>query len=259
MTESMTRRTSDELIERWIRGDREAGREIYDLYFKRAWKFGLAITQQEVEADDLAQEAIAHGLDIVRDPDKRPKKFTGWLLGVVKYLAWSRARRRGSPLPPELTLEDTRHGRPSGVMVDAEMDGILKRALHTLSGEDRSLVQERFVRGLTRPELAEKFDCSIDTIDRRLRISVERLRAHLSGHFTTLVLAGDTPSMEQVLRLRPSFRSAFLARHVEGLTKEKAAIKLGIPVETLEERLRFAYETLGCSELTDFAALRRPV
>ena len=79
----MTRPTSDELIERWIRGDKSAGQEIYDRYYQRAWKFGLAITRQEVEADDLAQEAIAHGLDVVRDSGRRPAKFTGWLLGLL--------------------------------------------------------------------------------------------------------------------------------------------------------------------------------
>ncbi|HKS17389.1 MAG TPA: sigma factor-like helix-turn-helix DNA-binding protein, partial [Planctomycetota bacterium] len=95
--------------------------------------------------------------------------------------------------------------------------------------------------------------------DRRLRLAMIRLRAFLSGHFTTMVLAGNPPTMERVMSLRPSFRAAFLARHVEELPPEKAAAKLGIPVATLEERLSFAYETLGCSERTDFAILRRPL
>jgi RNA polymerase sigma factor (sigma-70 family) len=259
MPNAMTRATSDELIERWIRGDREAALEIYDAYFKRAWKFGYAITRQEIEADDLAQEAIAHGLDIVRDKARRPAKFTGWLLGVVKHLAWRRVGRRPRPLPVELTLEDTRHGRPSKVIVEAEMSGLLDRALAALSVADRSLVEDRLVRKLPRGDIARRLGCSLDTVDRRLRMAVMRLRAFLSGHFTTMVLAGEAPTMDRVLKLRPSFRSAFLARHVEGLTAEKAAIKLGIPVATLEERLRFAYESLGCSAATDFAPLRRPV
>jgi len=259
MPDSMAKPTSDELIERWIRGDRDAARELYERYFKRAWKFGLSITHQEVEADELAQEAIAHGLDVVRDAKRRPAKFTGWLLGVVKHLAWRRVGRRAKPLPDEPELEDTRHGRPSGAMVDAEMSGLLGRALAALPAGDRRLVQERCVRGRPRAELAEELGCSLDTIDRRLKSAMTRLRAFLSGHFTTMVLSGPAPTMDRVLALRPSFRSAFLARHVEGLTAEKAAEKLGIPVVTLEERLRYAYETLGCTERTDFAPLRRPV
>lgn len=259
MRVSMTTSNSDELIERWIGGDREAGRLIFERYFKRAWKFGLAITHKEVEADELAQAAIAHGLDVVRDSKRRPAKFTGWLLGVVKHLAWRRMFDGPQPLPVELAMEDTRHGRPSRAVVDAEMTGIMKRALDLLSASERRLVEERYVRGTDRPEIARRLGCSVDTVDRRLRIAVARLREFLSGHFTTMVLAGNAPTMERVLALRPSFRSAFLARHVEGLTPEKAALKLGIPVATLEERLRFAYTSLGCTERSDFAALRRPV
>lgn len=259
MPASTTRPTSDELIERWIRGDRESAREIFENYYRRAWKFGFAITRQELEADELAQAAIAHGLDVVRDPARRPAKFTGWLLGVVKHLAWRGAGRRPRPLPVEVTLEDTRHGRSSGAMLDTEMAGILKRALATLPANERALVEVRFLRGLSRADAARKLGCSLDTIDRRMKSAMTRLRAFLSGHFTTMILAGNSPTMDQVLHLRPSFRSAFLARHVEGLTPEKAAGKLGIPVATLEERLRFAYESLGCTERSDFAVLRRPV
>jgi RNA polymerase sigma factor (sigma-70 family) len=259
MAMTMNRRVSDELIERWIRGDRDAAEEIYRRYYKRAWKFGLAITHREVDADDLAQEAIAHGLDVVRDPSRRPEKFTGWLLGVVKFLAWRKPRRRTGPIPADLPMEDTRHGRPTGLLAGAETAGLLSRALETLDRDERSLIEQRFVQGVTRPRLAERAGCSIDTIDRRLKTAMTRLREFLSGHFTTMVLAGDTPTMDRILRLRPSFRAAFLARHVEGLSAEKAAAKLGIPLDTLRERLKFAYETLGCSERSDFAPLRRPV
>jgi RNA polymerase sigma-70 factor (ECF subfamily) len=252
-------KSSDELIERWIKGDRDAARELFEVYHKKAWKFGLAITRQEVEADDLAAEAIAHGLEVVRDPARRPAKFTGWLLGVVKHLAWRRAGRRGQTLPAEMRLEDTRHGRPSGVMMESEMAGLLERALAGLAPADRSLVEARFVRKTPRLDLARRLGCSIDTIDRRIKMAVARLRSFLSGHFTTLVLAGPAPTMERVLALRPSFRAAFLARHIDGLDADAAAAKLGVPVSTLEERLLYAYESLGCTERTDFAPLRRPV
>ena len=259
MRSMTTRETSGELIERWIRGDREAARRIHDLYYRKAWKFGLSILGQETEADDLAAEAIAHGLDVVRDPSRRPAKFTGWLLGVVKHMAWRRAERRGQALPIEPKLEDTRHGRPSGAIIESEMAGVLKRALAGLTPDERSLVHEKVVRGTPRLELARRLGCSIDTIDRRFKLAIARLRSFLSGHFTTLVLTGPAPTMERVLTLRPSFRSAFLTRHVEGLDADAAAAKLGIPVATLEERLQYAYDSLGCTERTDFASLRRPV
>ncbi|HEY3225704.1 MAG TPA: sigma-70 family RNA polymerase sigma factor [Planctomycetota bacterium] len=255
----MTAPTSDELIERWIQGDRDSGRQIFDRYYRRAWKFGLSITKREVEADELAQAALTHGLEVVRDATRRPARFTGWLLGVVKHLAWRRVDRHRQPLPGDVLLEDTRHGRPSGPMIEREMAGLVSRALEALPGDEREIVEERFVRGTPRAEIAKRFGCSVDTVDRRLRSATSRLRAFLSGHFTTMILSGAAPSMERVMKLRPSFRAAFLARHVEGQSAEEAATKLGIPPATLEERLRYAYQTLGCTERTDFSALRGPV
>lgn len=251
--------TSDELIERWIAGDREAAREMHERYYKRAWKFGLAITKREVEADELAQAALAHGLEVVRDATRRPARFTGWLLGVVKHLAWRRTDRHRQPLPGEVLLEDTRHGRPSGPMIEREMAGLVSRALEALPGQEREVVEERFIRGAPRADIAKRLGCSVDTVDRRLKSATIRLRAFLSGHFTTMILSGAAPTIERVMELRPSFRAAFLARHVDGLSAEKAAARLGIPPATLEERLRYAYQTLGCTERTDFSALRRPV
>ncbi|HTF58098.1 MAG TPA: sigma-70 family RNA polymerase sigma factor [Planctomycetota bacterium] len=251
--------TSSELIERWIGGDREAARQIFDKYYRRAWKFGLSITKREVEADELAQAALAHGLEVVRDATRRPARFTGWLLGVVKHLAWRRTDRHRQPLPGETRLEDTRHGRPSGPMIEKEMAALVTRALEALPGDEREIVEERFIRGTARGEIAKRIGCSVDTVDRRLKSATARLRAFLSGHFTTMILSGAAPTLERVMELRPSFRAAFLARHVDGLSAENAAAKLGIPPATLEERLQYAYQILGCTERSDFSALRRPV
>jgi len=250
---------TDELIERWIRGDREAAREIYDRYYRRAWKFGMRISKREVDADELAQEAMAAGLEVVRDPSRRPAKFTGWLLGVVKHIAWRRASRRQGPLPKEEIFEDNRHGRPSGPMIEGEMSALMERALASLTPEERAVVEDRVMQRTPRAEIARRIGCSLDTVDRRLRSAIARLREMLSGHFTTMVLSGPPPTMERVMALRPSFRAAFLMRHVEGLGPEETAQKLGIPLATLKERLAYAYQKLGCGEGTDFSALRPPV
>ena len=139
------------------------------------------------------------------------------------------------------------------------MKGLVSRALESLPGDEREIVEARFVRGATRGEIAKRLGCSVDTVDRRLKSATSRLRSFLSGHFTTMILTGAAPTLERVMELRPSFRAAFLARHVDGLSAEQAAARLGIPPATLDERLSYAYQILGCSERTDFSALRRPV
>ena len=252
--------TSDEvqgLLERWIRGDREAAAEIYRRYYKKAWRFGLALTKREVEAEELAQEAIAAGLEVLRD-GKRPDRFTGWLLGIVKHLAW-RENGRAEPLPADAIVGDPDGPAPAGGLIQEEMNAVLQGALQDLPEEDRSLVLRRVLERTPREDLARELNCSSDTIDRRVNRCLALLRDRLSGHFTTLVVRFPAPSLAQVNGLRPAFRQAFVMRHLEDLPVEEIAARLAVPVGTVEERLAYAYQVLRCTAGTDFSSLKRPV
>lgn len=247
--------STDELIERWMRGDRDAGQALYDRYYRRAMKFGMALTRREMDAEDLAQEAIAAGLEAVRE-GKRPAQFTGWLLGVVKHVAWKRNRNDARKRPEDPRTPDRRAARASRVLIEREMSELLERALGTLTEEERDLLKERVLESAPREEIARKRNCSLDTVDRKIARATAKLREQLSGHFTTLVLSGRPPTRREVQALRPSFREAFLLHHVEGLPIPDVAARLGIPEETVHERLKYAYHRLRCGPAADFSGLR---
>ena len=60
-------------------------------------------------------------------------------------------------------------------------------------------------------------------------------------------------ALDQVVALRPLVREPVVLRHLEGLSEEAPARRLGVPAATLRARLRSAYELLGGEDTPDFA------
>ncbi len=247
--------STDDLVTRWMAGDADAAAALYERYRERAFRFGMALTRRELDADEISHEALTAGLEVLRG-GKRPDHFTGWVLGIVKNLARHR-RDRPAPLGKEDLSADPRAARPSRALVESEMASVLASALDALPAADRALLERRLAADYRRDRLAVELGVSVDTLDRRLARILREVRSHLSGHFTTLVLAPPAPSMAKVGALRPSFKQAFLLRHVEELPEEECAARLEIDVATLRERLKYAYAKLGCNAATDFRPLRR--
>lgn len=246
--------TSDDLIERWIGGDATAGEALCARYLESARRFALRIGGRELDPDEIAAEALAEGIEGLRG-GKRPDRFTKWLHGVIRNLVRTRIKERRRPAPgvPPPAAPDGELTRMAGRELGPLLDGLLP-ALPEGSRE----VIELFRRGRTREQIAEELGVPLATVHARFLRAFRTMREGLSRHFTTLAVAARRApvSWAEIRRLRPSFREAMIARHLEELGPADAARKLAIPVETLEARLRTAYEQLQCDARADFSGAR---
>lgn len=248
----------DGLLARVIRGDPAAEREVIDRYRRRVQAFAAKLGDN-VDAESIAQIAMAAGLEGIRS-GKRPDRFTKWLLGVARNVAkreFSKERPTARLGNLEFIPDRDRDGAGTKV-ADAELRGILKRTVERLPGEYRDVLELRFVKGLSREQVAKSMEISTEALDKRMDRAFARLRMDLSRHFTTLVL----PSVESrpvtaadVQAMRPSFREAFALRHRDGLSPEQIAVKLGVAEKTVNERLKTAYELLRARETDGFGHL----
>lgn len=230
------------ILDRWVAGDSKAGDELYRLYVERVRRFALAVTRRELDADEIAHEALAEGLEGLKT-GPRPDKFTAWIFGVVKNMARRRSRGgRPGTLPASDLLEGGRRPGPKTRLLTKEMDELLDRTMEELPADQREVVRLRFRKGLKREEIAEREGVTIEAIDKRVDRAFERMRQALSRHFTTLVLPSPPGDAS---RLRPSFREVYTLCRIEGLSEAEAARRLKLPLETVANRLRFALETLG--------------
>jgi RNA polymerase sigma-70 factor (ECF subfamily) len=246
------------LIDRWIAGDAKAGEELYTVYYERARQFALRITQRELEADEVAHEAVVAGLEGIRS-GARPDKFTGWILGVAKFVARSRYRgeSRDERIQAYALLDEK--GSPRTGMIRNEMRQLLNKSIDILPEDLKAIMTARYIDGQKRTEVAAMLGISVSTLDKKVDQAIARLRQELSRHFTTLVISRRTTPVtpEEVDQLRPSFRDVFRLRHISGLPLEQIAVRLRIPEATARKRLEFAYETLRCGPSDDYARLKQ--
>ncbi len=243
------------LIERWAAGDAAAGEALYRDYFTRVRKFVGARGAKDVDAEDIAQEALIAGLEGLRE-GAHPEQLTGWIMGIARHIQSRRTRLLLNPVD----RTDPRQRGARSVLIRKEMSDLLSSTLSELSEADRRVLDLFHRRGLTRKEIAEKMDVEVEAIHSRLDRVRGKLRESLSKHFTTLAvrrLEGPGVSIDAIRALRPMFREPVVLRHLEDLTEGEAARRLGVPVSTLRARLRSAYELLGYEDPPDFAAARQ--
>jgi RNA polymerase sigma-70 factor (ECF subfamily) len=246
----------DDLIARWIRGDAKAAEELYRAYYDRVRRFALTLGRREVDAEEIAHEAMAAGLEGLR-AGKRPDRFTLWILGIAKHLA---SRTEPVEMEGEVDVADPQRRSEGTMAVRREMSSLLAETLQGLSENDREILDLESRERLSRKEMAERLGVSLDVVHARCQRAYARVRELLSRHFTTMAmspLAARAPVTYDAIRaLRHSFREAVIARHLDGLTEREAARTLGLPAATLRARLESAYELLKCDAGSDFSAAR---
>lgn len=243
----------NDLIERWAAGDPKAADQLYRKYFDRARRFALRLGARADEAEDVAQETMIAALKAVRS-GTRPEYLTSWLFGIARHVASRKTRltRRGTTV-----MTDAKERSARTMAMRREMGDLLDRLVRGLPPIYREVLDLRHREDLSRKEIADRLDVSLDVVHARCERAYAILRDTLEGHFSSVVTASPSAvSLSRIRELRPAFRDAVIARHLEDLSPSEAAAKLGIPVATLRARLESAYEMLQCGASRDFRTAR---
>jgi RNA polymerase sigma-70 factor (ECF subfamily) len=245
---------ADALIGRWVAGDPAAADALYRHYHARVRRFAGKLCRNFEDADEVAQEAMVAGLEGLQ-AGRRPDRLTTWLMGIAKNL--SRRPRRGVAMP-EVALPDPRGHGARTQAVRNELEAVLRGGLDGLSAENREMLQLIHRDGLSRRTIARRMGLDIGAVHARCERAYARLRGALSRHFTTLAFRPSAVvPLGAIRKLRPAFRDAVIARHLDGLGEKAAAARLGIPTATLRARLESAYAMLKCAPTSNFDKARK--
>jgi RNA polymerase sigma-70 factor (ECF subfamily) len=135
--------------------------------------------------EDLYQDLVVYVLDRLDRDTFHPERgsFGTWLYRV----AWCRsvdikrkqaARRSLRVTPAGDRVPDQVDERPGPVqrVEESEIGGIVRDALGTLAGDDRQLLDLRFVEGATLGEISDRMSISLEQTKYRLRRATVSLR-----------------------------------------------------------------------------------
>lgn len=171
------------------RGDASAFGRLYTELVPKIRNSAYRLIGDSHEAEDTAQDAfLAAYLCLPRLED--PTAFEGWLLRIARNRAVDRRRGMLRCRPSDRAHDETcdddpqmpRVVRRSGVAEpSAESVASLRGALERLSPALRTVLRQRYLRGLSCQEIARREDVSLTAVKTRLFRARRQLREALLG------------------------------------------------------------------------------
>jgi RNA polymerase sigma-70 factor (ECF subfamily) len=155
-------------------GSREAFEELHSRY--RRAMLGLARTRlrDRGRAEDAVQDAftsIWRAASTYR-PDLGPG--APWVYAVARNAIISRGRKRTEPPAESLDTPSTEPG-PAEQAEESWRSFCVHRALETLPGHQRELVELAYWGGLSQTEIAQRLEVPLGTVKTRTRAALKRL------------------------------------------------------------------------------------
>jgi RNA polymerase sigma-70 factor (ECF subfamily) len=193
--DTLTQKKDLQCVERALKGDSSAFRELVERYERRAFAIALSVIGNPDDAKDIAQEAFLKVFQKL-ESFKGESSFYTWLYRIVFNLAIDLSRKRyrtreigfaedsqESGLTVESVSESEHSGKiatPSEASARSEISQSIKRALEALSPEHRAVITLRELDGLSYTEIADVVGVSKGTIMSRLHHARKRLQRALS-------------------------------------------------------------------------------
>jgi RNA polymerase sigma-70 factor, ECF subfamily len=165
------------IIERCLKGEKEAFRFLVERYQTQAVGHGLAILANREDALDATQEAFVDAFQGLKKFD-RTRRFYPWFYVLLRHRCYKLlAKRREAE-----NIEDAQILAPQ-TGVSGEERIALERALRSLSSEDREIVTLKYLDGFSYDEIAELLKIPRGTVMSRLFYARKELQAKLTGKF----------------------------------------------------------------------------
>jgi RNA polymerase sigma-70 factor (ECF subfamily) len=161
----------DALIGRLAGGDHAALAEVYDRYSGLVNGLALRILRNTAEAEEVIQEVF---LQIWRQAvryDPTRGSAEAWICTIARTRALDRLRRRTS------RREDSDEALPGATDMPRTVEALaVRKALQSLSPDQRTALELAYYEGLTQSEIALRLGEPLGTVKTRIRTAMMRLR-----------------------------------------------------------------------------------
>jgi RNA polymerase sigma-70 factor, ECF subfamily len=168
------------LIARIATGDRLAMHALFAHHKTRVYRFILRLVGDAASADDLTSEVF---LTVWRNAHK----FRGhaaastWLLAIARFKALGELRRRrDTALDPEETDASDPAADPEAAWADKHRGAILRKSLHALSPEHRTIIDLVYYHDKSVQEIAAIVGIPCATVKTRMFYARKKLAALLA-------------------------------------------------------------------------------
>ncbi len=171
------------LLQRIAEGDRASFRELYDRFSGVLMAAAYKVLNDQAEAEDVLQDVFIQIWDKAGLYDPRRGKPLTWALTLTRNKAIDRLRsaqrryRLKDEVEQETRVMDQQVELDSVDQVYAlEKGQLIRKAVASLSKEQRTAIELAFFKGLTQNEIADQLGEPLGTIKARIRRGMIKLR-----------------------------------------------------------------------------------
>jgi RNA polymerase sigma-70 factor (ECF subfamily) len=164
--------STDGLVERLSSGNPSALGELYDRYAGLVNGLALRILRNTAEAEDVVQEVFVQVWRQAERYDASRGSTEAWLCMIARSRALDRLRRRTARRE-----EPSESFAGAGAETPRTEEALaVRKALESLSADQRRALELAYYEGLTQTEIAERLQEPLGTIKTRIRTAMIRLR-----------------------------------------------------------------------------------
>ena len=174
----------ENLVNRIKQNDNSAIMEFYNKFYKDVYYVCYKITENEKDAEDVAQETLIKAIDKI-DTLKNPEGLSAWLKTIANNLSINYLKKNrkfdivdNSEDMGEEVFEENRVSKktPEDIVADKEVTDILTNMINKLPREQRITIFMFYYEELSVKEIAEIMDCSEATVRSRINYARKALR-----------------------------------------------------------------------------------
>jgi RNA polymerase sigma-70 factor (ECF subfamily) len=159
------------VLDRLAAGDHAALGEVYDRYSGLVNGLALRILRNTAEAEEVIQEVFVQVWRQAERFDPARGSVEAWICTIARTRALDRLRRRTS------RREDSDDAIPGASDMPKTVESLaVRKALDTLSADQRTALELAYYEGLTQSEIAERLGEPLGTVKTRIRTAMIRLR-----------------------------------------------------------------------------------
>jgi RNA polymerase sigma-70 factor (ECF subfamily) len=171
-----------ELVTLAKNGDAEAFGELYELYYKDMYCYACCVTGSESLAQDAVSDAVLSAFRQIKAL-KKAEAFKGWLFKIL-CASCKRYYTEEQKKKTLVYLDDEDGGQPEPMSFESiEISAELKKALETLSSEEREIVLLSVLGNYKSHEIAGVLDCPSSTVRSKLKRALGKLRELLGDEY----------------------------------------------------------------------------
>ena len=165
--DGMIGESDEELLARFASGDQAAARALTARHAPRVLGLSRKMLRDEMEAEDVTQEAMLRLWKIAPDWREGEAKVSTWLHRVASNLCIDRLRKRKRGGPPLDDIAEPPDPAPSATarLIAKDRASAVTEAMRRLPERQRIAIALRHFEDLGNPEIAERLEISVEAVE----------------------------------------------------------------------------------------------